>query len=229
MSGSEPGGKTGPGRWADPMPTYDKVAPAYAAQFLHELDDKPFDREILTRFAAATRRVSQEGWPVCDLGCGPGHVGAFLSTAGVDAVGMDLSAGMVAQARLSYPALTFTRGDMTALEVADGSFAGIACFYALIHIPRTQVPTALGEMARVLLRGGALLLAVHGGRGTLHADEMVGEPANLDVTLFSLAELCELVQQAGFSVVEAHERAPYAMEHPTPRLYVWATNGAWER
>jgi ubiquinone/menaquinone biosynthesis C-methylase UbiE len=223
MSGSEPVADIDPSQWADPAATYDKVAPAYAAHFLHELDHKPFDREILTRFAAATRSGSHAGHPVCDLGCGPGHIGAFLAAAGVDAVGIDLSAGMVTQARLSYPALTFTLGDMTALELPDGSFTGIVCFYALIHVPRPRVPTALLEMSRVLVRGGALLVAVHGGHGTLHADEMVSEPADLDATLFSLAELCGLVQRAGLAVVEARQRAPYEMEHPTQRLYVWAT------
>jgi SAM-dependent methyltransferase len=221
--GSEAVGDIDPSRWADPAATYDTVASAYAAHFLHELDHKPFDRQILTRFAAATRRRSQEGRPVCDLGCGPGHVGAFLARHGVDAVGIDLSAGMVAQARRSYPGLSFTHGDMTALDLPDGSFTGIVCFYALIHVPRPQVPTALAEMARVLIPGGALLVAVHGGHGTLHADEMLGQPADLDVTLFSLTELCDLVQGAGFAVVDAQERAPYETEHPTQRLYVWAS------
>jgi SAM-dependent methyltransferase len=225
INGSEPVSDTDPTLWADPAATYDKVASAYAATFLHELDHKPFDREILTRFAAATRQGSQEGHPVCDLGCGPGHIGAFLALHGVDAVGIDLSAGMVAQARLAYPALSFSQGDMTALTLPDDTFTGIVCFYALIHVPRSQVPTALLEMSRVLVRGGALLVAVHGGRGTLHADQMVGRPADLDATLFSLAELCELIQGAGFAVVEERERAPYEVEHPTQRLYVWATAG----
>jgi SAM-dependent methyltransferase len=223
INGSGPVSDTGPQQWADPATTYDKVASAYAATFLDELDRKPFDREILTRFAEATRRGSQGGHPVCDLGCGPGHIGAFLAAHGVDAVGLDLSAGMVAQARLSYPALSFGQGDMTALDLPDRTFTGIVCFYALIHVPRSQVPTALLEMARVLVRGGALLVAVHGGWGTLHADEMVGQPADLDVTLFSLVDLCELMQAAGFAITEAHERAPYEVEHPTQRLYVWAT------
>jgi SAM-dependent methyltransferase len=223
MSGSDPAANSDPVPWADPAPTYDEVASAYAAAFLHELDHKPFDREILTRFAAATRRGSQGGHPVCDLGCGPGHVGASLVAQGVEVVGIDLSAGMVAQARLSYPEMSFAQGDMTALDVPDDSFAGIVCFYALIHVPRTQVRVALGEMSRALTPGGALLLAVHGGRGTLHADEMVGQPADLDVTLFSLAELSELIQRAGFTITELHERAPYEVEHPTQRLYVWAT------
>ena len=71
-----------------------------------------------------------------------------------------------------------------------------------------------------------LLLAVHGGDGSLHASEMVGLPADLDATLFRLPELCELVEGAGLTVLEAHERPPYAQEHATPRLYVWAARRA---
>jgi SAM-dependent methyltransferase len=225
INGSEPVSDIDPALWADPAATYDKVASAYAARFLHELDHKPFDREILTRFATATRRGSHEGHPVCDLGCGPGHIGAFLAAHGVNAQGIDLSAGMVAQARLSHPNLSFSQGTMTALDLPDDTFTGIVCFYALIHVPRSQVSAALLEMSRLLVRGGALLVAVHGGRGTLHADEMAGQPADLDATLFSLVELCELIQRAGFAIVEVHERAPYEVEHPTQRLYVWATAG----
>lgn len=197
------------------------MASAYVDRFLHELEGKPFDRELLLRFAAGLPDGRATN-PVCDLGCGPGQVGAFLAGLGVDVIGIDLSAAMVAQARRHHPALTFFQGDMTSLPLSDGELDGIVCFYALIHLPRRLVPAALYEMHRVLAQGGALLLAVHGGEGTLHADEMLGLPANLDVTLFSLNELAGLVEDAGFTVVESHERAPYEGEHPTQRLYVSA-------
>jgi ubiquinone/menaquinone biosynthesis C-methylase UbiE len=225
---SEPvaGDDIDPAEWADPAVTYDKVASSYAVKFLHELDHKPFDRELLTRFAETLRPRAGVDAPVCDLGCGPGHIGAFLAELGVDVVGIDLSEGMVAQAHQCYPSLRFSQGDMTALDLPDQSLSGIACFYALIHIPRSRVSVALEEMHRVLVEGGALLVAVHGGRGTLHATEMLEHAVELDATLFSLPELSALLGAAGFDVVEAHERAPFELELATPRLYVWATRGA---
>ncbi|MCB8961560.1 MAG: hypothetical protein H6651_14675 [Ardenticatenales bacterium] len=42
--------------------------------------------------------------------------------------------------------------------VASASFAGIAAFYSIIHIPRPQVVQALRELRRILLPGGTLLL-----------------------------------------------------------------------
>ena len=226
MSEAIRGGDIDPTQWADPAATYDAVASLYTEKFLHELDDKPFDQDLLNRFADATRQRSSAAHPVCDLGCGPGHVGAFLAERGVAVVGIDLSTGMVAQARLCHPLLAFSQGDMTSLELPDGALTGIACFYALIHVPRSGVPVALREMRRVLVEGGALLVAVHGGQGSLHANEMLEQPVDLDATLFSLLELSGLMETAGFEVVEAHERAPFEQELATPRLYVWATCGA---
>ena len=226
MSEPTPDADVEPEQWADPALTYDQVAAEYADRFLHELDHKPFDRELLARFAAATRPTSTAAQPVCDLGCGPGHIGAFLAESGVDVVGVDLSTGMVETARHRFPNLAFSQGDMTSLTLPDGSLTAIVCFYALIHIPRARVPIALREMRRVLVAGGALLVAVHGGQGTLHADHMAGQPADLDATLFSLSELSGMIEAAGFDVVEAHERAPYENEHPTQRLYIWASRRA---
>jgi SAM-dependent methyltransferase len=189
--------------WTDPSSTYNAVANSYATQFLDELDDKPFDRDLLQRFARSVAPLASASTPVCDVGCGPGHVGAYVASLGLPAMGIDLSAGMVEVASVSFPGMEFRQGDMTALH-------------------RTQVPLALSEMNRVLIGDGELVLAVHGGEGSLHADVMAGQPADFDATLFGLGELSAFVTEAGFEVVEAHERVPYPREHPTPRLYVWA-------
>ena len=45
---------------------------------------------------------------------------------------------------------------MLALEIADETFAGIAAFYSIIHIPRTDVVRALTELRRVLKPCGLL-------------------------------------------------------------------------
>jgi SAM-dependent methyltransferase len=211
-----------PDVWADPAVTYDAVAARYADVFRHELDAKPFDREILARYAGTFAAGTGRDAPVCDLGCGPGHVGAFLAEGGATVFGIDRSGGMCRQARLDHPTMAVGQGDMSALGVLSGSLAGIVCFYALIHIPRVRVAGVLRELRRVLRGGGTLLVAVHGGAGALHATQILEQPANLDATLFSLAELTGLVEAAGFTVVEAHEREPYAGEVATTRLYVWA-------
>ncbi len=222
MSAPVPGPDPDVSDWADPAPTYDSAADSYAAQFLDELGDKPFDRDLLEHFARSVRPLASVSAPVCDVGCGPGHVGAYVAGLGLPVMGIDVSAGMVEVATRSFPGLEFRQGDMTSIPLADGSMSGIVCFYALIHIHRLRVPLALSEMRRVLVDGGELVVAVHGGEGSLHADVMAGQPADFDATLFGLSELSASVVEAGFKVLEAHERAPYPREHPTRRLYVWA-------
>lgn len=199
-------------------PSYDRISQQYADAFFDELSRKPADRALLDRFA---ERVSGRG-VVCDIGTGPGQVARYLHERGVAACGLDLSPGMVEIARRLNPGMLFQQGDMLNLPVPDGSWAGITCFYALIHIPRPLVPRALDEFRRALSPGGWLQVAVHGGEGELHADTMLGEPVSIDATLFSLTELSDLVTAAGFTVEESVERPPYDFEHPTPRLYLVA-------
>src|SRR5829696_6865572 len=72
--------------------SYDRLAGEYAKHLFDELSHKPLDRQLLVRFAQETRGLE----PVCDLGCGPGHVTRYLRSLGAEAFGVDLSAGMVA-------------------------------------------------------------------------------------------------------------------------------------
>src|SRR4051812_8617278 len=94
---------------------YDSIAEEYAAQFFHELDHKPLDRALLESFAELVR----DRGPVADIGCGPGQIGRYLHDRGLDVVGIDLSAGMVALAQRLSPEMTFRQGSMLALDVPD--------------------------------------------------------------------------------------------------------------
>ena len=198
--------------------SYDRVAEEFADEFRAELERKPFDRDLLDRFAESVRGRGT----VCEIGCGPGQVARRLRDRGVEMCGVDLSAEMVRQARRLNPDIAFERGDMRALAAADSSLAGVVCFYALIHLGRGEVPAALGEMARVLRPGGRLLLSFHGGRGELRREEWYGKPVSIDVTLFETEGMSGLLESAGFEVEEMAERAPYEFEYPTRRCYALA-------
>src|SRR5262245_64611576 len=85
-----------PPRWGDGVvPSYDAIAAQYAEQYFDELNGKPFDQDVLDRFAATVKDSGR----VCDLGCGPGQIARYLAAHGVDAVGIDASASMVATER----------------------------------------------------------------------------------------------------------------------------------
>ena len=199
--------------------SYDALADEYARHVAGELEHKPFDRAFLERFAA---RMGDAG-PVVDVGCGPGHVAAYLHARGLDARGIDLSPEMVEQARARFPGIAFDTGDMTALDAPDASWAAAVAFYSLIHLPREEIGGALRELRRVLRPGGLLLAAFHVGEETRHFDELWGVPIDLDFRFFTSAEMQGWLREARFEIESLEERDPYPdVEAPTTRCYIVA-------
>lgn len=200
--------------------SYDNVADEYARRISNELEGKPFDRELLCRFA---NEIGGRG-VVCDLGCGPGHVARYLQSLGVNVVGLDISAGMLEQARQLSPDIPFVLGNMLALDWPDGRLVGIAAFYAIVNLPADSLPTVFREMFRVLQADGLLLLAFHVGDDAAHYDQLWGRPISLDFFYFQPVEIRRLLEAAGFTVDEVLERGPYApeVEHQSHRAYIFA-------
>lgn len=201
---------------------YDALAGAYARHLADELAHKPMDRAWLAEFAA---RMAGRGL-VADLGCGPGHVAAFLAEAGAEMLGLDLSAGMIREARAAHPGLRFEQGDFRALERPEGGYAGLIAMYALIHLDPLELPAALVACRASLAPGGEFLVAVHLGEGVLHPPSLWEVPITLGFRLFAQGELERMLEAAGFVVTESLVREPYpGVEYPSRRAYVTARAG----
>jgi SAM-dependent methyltransferase len=200
--------------------SYDLVADKYVRRIFNELQHKPFDRELLDRFA---KRVRGQGL-VCDMGCGPGHVARYLHECGVQVCGVDLSPVMVQRASRLTPAVEFRQGDMRALDASQGAWVGIVAFYSLIHIHRNEMATTLNELRRVLRPGGILLLAFHIGEEIIHLDEWWDEKVSVDFFFFRSDEMADFLRSSGFEVDEIIEREPYPanVEHQSRRAYIFA-------
>jgi SAM-dependent methyltransferase len=199
---------------------YDQIADEYARRIYHELAGKPFDRELLSRFAKAVGGSSE----LCDIGCGPGHVARYLQSLGANVFGLDISPVMVQQARRLNPGIRFQLGDMLALDLPDGTLAGIVAFYSIVNIPKLSLTTIFQEMFRVLQPSGLLLLAFHIGDEAAHYDELWDRPVCMDFFYFQPAEIQTYLEAAGFAIEEVNEREPYApeVEHQSRRAYIWA-------
>lgn len=149
---------------------YDAVAKEYAAAFRDELATKPLDRALL----ACLAEQAEHGAPVADLGCGPGHVAAWLAERGVAAVGIDVSRAMVAIGRSEYPQVEFREGDLLQLPGSDGEFGAAIAFYSIIHLEPSELGRAFGEVRRVLRPGGLFLVSFHAGSEIRHLDSWWG-------------------------------------------------------
>jgi SAM-dependent methyltransferase len=197
--------------------SYDLIARAYGERYAHELDYKPFDRDLLRRFARSVPAPA-----VCDLGCGSGHIGARLQSLGLEVIGIDLSPGMVAEARRRYPQVRYEVGDMLNLKLEKDSLGGIVALYSIIHLRREDLEKAFCGMGRALKPDGLLLVAFHRGQGELHEDEELGFPVSFDCTLFEPEEVARAMGKAGLEVAETMVRKPYKEEFPTCRVYILA-------
>ena len=201
-------------------PSYDRVAERYAAEIAGELTHKPFDRGLLDAVAELAG-----GGPVADVGCGPGHVAAYLAGRGARTVGLDLSPGMCAVARAAgVPAAA---ADMTALPLRTGTLAGLVCMYAVIHLDVSARAVAYQEFARVLQDGGRALIAFHTSdpehpTGTQqHVAEWWGQPVDLTFRYLDADEEVAALGDAGLVLVARLDRSPHdGFEHPSRRSYL---------
>lgn len=201
------------------MTSYDTLAQEYANRFSNELDHKPMDRELLKQFAA---EVGTDGL-ICDIGCGPGQIGGYLSQLGARVCGLDYSFDMARIASRLNSGLPFFQADMLHLPFADASLVGIVAFYSVIHVRRELIPGVASEFYRALRSGGLLALSVHLGEDLIHAEELWGYKVSIDFLLYSAEEINQVVSDSGLSIVETFERAPYEeVEYPTRRYYILA-------
>jgi ubiquinone/menaquinone biosynthesis C-methylase UbiE len=184
---------------------YDRIAGAYAGRFGEDLRPGSGDRAFLdVALASAPNRG-----PVLDLGCGPGQIAAIAVDSGKRAIGVDLSAGMLAVARRRVPLATFISADARALPLRAGSCRAIAAFYFLHHLPKAVLPSVLTELRRVLPVGGILLVATHLGTGEqLVTSEWNDSRELVRIVFYAKDELAALVMAAGFSVESVASRHP---------------------
>ena len=209
-----------PRKLSDYQTSYDRIAEEYAARIAGELEHKPLDRMLLDEFAGRVKAAGR----VCELGCGPGHVARYLHDRGVDIFGIDLSPGMLEQARKLNPAIEFQQGNMLALDIEDGDLAAIVAFYSIVHIPKTDILQAFREMFRALRPGGLLFLAFHLGVEVLHEENCWGHQVSLDLVLFGRKEVERYLGLVGFAIEDSLERDPYApqVEYQSRRAYIHA-------
>jgi demethylmenaquinone methyltransferase / 2-methoxy-6-polyprenyl-1,4-benzoquinol methylase len=90
-----------------------------------------------------------QGSLVLDLACGTGDLAQEVTARGSRAIGVDLSAGMLAASHANAP---LVRGDASLLPLRDASIDGVVCGFALRNF--VELTGVFSEVARVLRTGG---------------------------------------------------------------------------
>ncbi|WJK41924.1 methyltransferase domain-containing protein [Solwaraspora sp. WMMA2056] len=192
--------------------SYDAIVDEYVREVQTALDEAPLDRAMLGLFAELV--LSTGNRTVADVGCGPGRVTVLLAGHGLDAVGVDLSPGMITHARQAYPQLRFEVGSMLELDLPDSGLGGLLAYFSIIHLPYDRRPAAFAEFHRVLTPGGYLMLVFQVGDEIRHRDEFEGKRIDLSFHRQRPAEVARLLAEAGFLVLVTVEQTPPAPDRP---------------
>lgn len=198
---------------------WDAVGPDWARAHAEDLTLQPLDQWLLERVADLAG-----DHPVLDLGCGPGHLAAFLSDAGATVSGLDVSPVMVRLAQEAYPGLDFAVGDLRSLlrprtAPAWGAVLAVQC---LMHLAPAELTPAVAEMVRVLRPGGHLLLSVMVGDRVQPYAEYLGHPVDVVVVEHDQSDVLAAVASVGMADVEWYRRGPLPHEGAAEHLYVLA-------
>ncbi|MFF0425205.1 class I SAM-dependent DNA methyltransferase [Streptomyces sp. NPDC004520] len=200
--------------------SYDTVAVAYERLLADQLATTPLDRAMIAGFA---EKAEAAGGPrvIGDLGCGTGRVTAHLRELGAEVFGVDLSPGMIAVARETYPGLRFEVGSMTALDLPGGSLGGVLSWYSTVHMPEEELAAAFPEFHRVLAPGGYALVAFKVGDERVRLERAYGHEVDLDVYRWSPDRLAGLLSAAGLVEAARLVREPEPGES-TPQAFLLA-------
>jgi SAM-dependent methyltransferase len=114
--------------------------------------------------AFALERLPRPAAPMLDLCCGTGRHFPFFLELGVEAVGLDYSAPLLGVARMRSGAIRLVRGDMRRLPFSDGAFLSVVNFFTSFgyFLAEPDNAAVVGEIARVLSRGGRVLCDTFG-------------------------------------------------------------------
>ncbi len=139
---------------------YDQIAPTYDRRFA---DNQPRGTGTVLLTLAQDLHAQR----LLEVGCGTGHWLALLQSATPHLFGLDLSAGMLGQARRRDGNLSLVRGRADQLPFPDTSFDLVYCVNAIHHFENQS--TFITEAKRLLRPGGAL--AVIGFDPRQHRDK----------------------------------------------------------
>lgn len=174
---------------------YGAMAAQYVDLFASSSAVHPDDLDLIERHLTIRQGV------VLDVGCGPGHVTAFLRSLGVDARGIDLVPEFIQHARATDPNGSYEFGALPHLPVADRSAVGVLAWYSLIHMEPEDLDEALAELRRVSAPGAVIVVGFFDGDEFCEFDHAVAT-----AHYWPVDEIAARLERAGFCEIERMSR-----------------------
>jgi ubiquinone/menaquinone biosynthesis C-methylase UbiE len=172
------------------------AAPLYDQPFLQQWVYRPAHDEVIAALKASG------ALRVADIACGTGILASRISEElqPDEIYGVDMSDGMLAQARARSSDVQWRKGPAEHLPFADGTLDAVVTTSAFHFFDQ---PAALREFCRVLAGGGLLAVATLSPRQLLPLHRLSANRLN-PAHNPSPAEMRALFDGAGFRVSEQH-------------------------
>lgn len=139
---------------------------------------------------------------ILDIGCGPGRDAKVFEEAGLNVVGVDFSAKMIALAKKGTRKAEFHLMDIEKLDFPTSTFEGAWASASFLHLSKKSIPQVFQSIHALLKRGGIFYLSVKRGVGEgLITDERY-EDRQKFCSFFEEEELLKLLKEAQFEILE---------------------------
>ncbi|HYD35148.1 MAG TPA: class I SAM-dependent methyltransferase [Vitreimonas sp.] len=170
----------------------------FAPQFIKHLEAKVSNIEM-DKFDSHV-----QGGYILDAGCGSCRDAAQLIKRGYKVLGIDASEGLLNEAKKIHPEVPTQLMSLTELEFETVTFNGVWCRATLLHIDRDEVPKVLSNFHKILKSQGILYIQTKKGEGEGTQPVPFDPSMTRFFTFFEEKELCQLVTNAGFEIVESY-------------------------
>ncbi len=172
---------------------YDKAAP----EWTRTKDDLNYLETEFREFQKLLPRGK-----VIDIGCGTGRDAGLFKKDGYEYVGVDISTGMLSEARKLFSEADFRQMDLMKLDFPDGYFDGIWSFATYLHIPKAEINDALNEARRVIKIGGIGFIVIKKGSKEGYFDSDYGKRY---WSFYGKNQFAKILENNGFEIIKFWE------------------------
>lgn len=141
---------------------------------------------------------------VLDAGCGSGRDSAILQSMGYHVIGVDISEGLLQEARKQFPEIQFVPGDLLSLPFNDNAFDGIWAHASLVHFETIEdTKRAISEFYRIIKPGGVVHIFVKEKLGNEKTAVVSDKLSNHDrfFQYYTQDEMASLLNDRGFQIL----------------------------
>lgn len=173
--------------------TYDVTVEDYAS---HEFEN-PIMIKHYDKFASLLPQRAK----ILDVGCGPGQAAKNFAEKGHDAIGIDLSKGMIEYAKKKVPNVQFYLMDVENITL-DEKFDGIWAAFVLCQVERQKHQAIINKFYEMLNPQGVLFLGMLEGEGGKVMPEPYNRNYNQYFVFTSKEEIEKYLKNTGFKMLD---------------------------